>query len=250
MLNYVEGQVTIAGQPVTSQSVGSMQLEPNQVMETGQGRAEILLTPGIFVRIGDHSSLRMISAKSGGYAGTTASRRGHRRSRSSIRRQQYSHDGGRRFCKAHQARTVCLQCRYRQVSVFDGKAVVAKRRSADRSEKRPADCSGRSALKPTHFDTKAAERQDPLYAWSRLRSEYDAEAAMQSASTVVVGGPGWWGPGWYWNPWWGMYSFLPGAVILYSPFGWPYYSPGFSTRRDSVTATDSDGRGLCRSRIR
>jgi len=50
---------------------------------------------------------------------------------------------------------------------------------------------------------------------------------MQTASTVVVGGPDWWGPGWYWNPWWGMYSFLPGDGFLYSPFGWPYYSPLF-----------------------
>ena len=60
-LNYVEGQVTVAGQPVTSKSVGAVQLEPNQVIQTGQGRAEILLTPGVFLRLGDNSSLRLVS---------------------------------------------------------------------------------------------------------------------------------------------------------------------------------------------
>ena len=60
-LNYVEGQVAVAGQTVTSQSVGSVQMQPNQVLETGQGRAELLLTPGVFLRVGDNSAVRLIS---------------------------------------------------------------------------------------------------------------------------------------------------------------------------------------------
>src|SRR5579863_8793891 len=60
-LNYVEGQVTVAGQTVTSHSVGSVQVEPNQVLETGQGRAELLLTPGVFLRVGDNSAVRLVS---------------------------------------------------------------------------------------------------------------------------------------------------------------------------------------------
>src|SRR5580692_1690298 len=61
MLNYVEGQVAVAGQTVTPQSVGSVQLQPNQVLETGQGRAELLLTPGVFLRVGDNSAVRLVS---------------------------------------------------------------------------------------------------------------------------------------------------------------------------------------------
>src|SRR5579862_3316749 len=61
MLNYVEGQASVDGRAVTAKSVGGVQLEPGQVLETGQGRAEILLTPGIFLRIGDNSAVRMVS---------------------------------------------------------------------------------------------------------------------------------------------------------------------------------------------
>src|SRR5713101_3590888 len=64
-LNYVEGQVTVAGQTVTSHSVGSVQVEPNQTLETGQGRAEVLLTPGVFLRVGDNSSVRLVSPSLG-----------------------------------------------------------------------------------------------------------------------------------------------------------------------------------------
>jgi hypothetical protein len=35
---------------------------------------------------------------------------------------------------------------------------------------------------------------DPLYRWSKLRSEYASEANVETANAVVVNG-GWYGPG-------------------------------------------------------
>lgn len=60
-LNYIEGEVSIDGQTVTSKDIGAAQLMQNQVLETGQGKAEVLLTPGVFLRLGDGGSLRMVS---------------------------------------------------------------------------------------------------------------------------------------------------------------------------------------------
>jgi len=224
MLNYVEGQVTMAGQPVTSKSVGSMQLEPTEVMETKQGRAEILLTPGVFLRIGDQSSVRMISPS------LADTRVQLLRGEAIVEAAQIFDDSNIRVqvdgasAKLTKLGLYTFDADSGRISVFDGKAVVVKDdQQIDLKKGRQVALA--RPLQATHFDTKVAERQDPLYAWSRLRAEYDSEAAMQSAGTVVVDGPGWWGPGWYWNPWWGMYSFLPGSGILYSPFGWPYYSP-------------------------
>ena len=226
-LNYVEGRVTVAGQPVTAQSVGSVQLEPNQVIATAQGRAEILLTPGVFLRIGDHSSVRMASSSLdnirvdllGGQAIAEA--------------DQVFKDSNIRVTLDGTAVKLTKHGLYSfnadsgQIRVLDGKATVERDdRQVDLKKGRQVQLSD-ATLKPSKFDTKATEQQDPLYAWSRLRSEYDSEASIQSASVVTVGGPGWWGPGWYWNPWWGMYSYLPGDGYFYSPFGWPYYSPIF-----------------------
>src|SRR5260370_1650990 len=58
-LNYTEGQVLLDGRKVSG--VGQNHLEQNGVLETSQGKAEMLLTPGVFLRIGDNSAVRMIS---------------------------------------------------------------------------------------------------------------------------------------------------------------------------------------------
>src|ERR1700716_445338 len=60
-INYVEGQVSIAGQPLDAQAIGSAELQPGQSLDTQIGKAEILLTPGAFLRLGDNSSVTMIS---------------------------------------------------------------------------------------------------------------------------------------------------------------------------------------------
>jgi len=60
-LNYVEGQVSVQGEKQSPKSVGVTYLEPNQVLDTADGNAEMLLTPGIFMRIGHNSEVKMIS---------------------------------------------------------------------------------------------------------------------------------------------------------------------------------------------
>src|SRR5215471_8230164 len=60
-VNYIEGQVNIGSDTLNADSIGSAMLEPNQTLETGNGKAEILLTPGVFLRVGDNSTVRMIS---------------------------------------------------------------------------------------------------------------------------------------------------------------------------------------------
>src|SRR5271165_6468192 len=60
-VNYIEGQAAIDGQALTDQSAGSAKLAAGQSLSTENGRAEILLTPGIFLRAGDHSSVQMVS---------------------------------------------------------------------------------------------------------------------------------------------------------------------------------------------
>src|ERR1700756_4285859 len=60
-LNYVEGQASIGDQSLDSQAVGNADLQNGQVLETGNGKAEILLTPGVYLRLGSNSSVKMIS---------------------------------------------------------------------------------------------------------------------------------------------------------------------------------------------
>src|SRR5579884_1296613 len=60
-LNYVEGQASIGDQTLNSQAVGNASLDNGQVLQTGNGKAEILLTPGVYLRVGNNSTVRMVS---------------------------------------------------------------------------------------------------------------------------------------------------------------------------------------------
>ena len=60
-LNYVEGQASIGDQTLNAKSVGSVDLQAGQTISTGTGKAEVLLTPGVFFRLGDDSAATLVS---------------------------------------------------------------------------------------------------------------------------------------------------------------------------------------------
>src|SRR5665213_1188680 len=60
-INYVEGQVSIDGNPLTTRQIGNVQLGANQILSTNNGKAEILFSPGAFIRVGANSEIRMVS---------------------------------------------------------------------------------------------------------------------------------------------------------------------------------------------
>src|SRR5262249_35241673 len=61
-INYVEGQVAIDDRAVDAQAIGSTTLQPGQSLTTTNGKAELLLTPGVFLRVDNESSVHMLSA--------------------------------------------------------------------------------------------------------------------------------------------------------------------------------------------
>jgi len=223
-LNYVEGQVSVNGRTVTSKSVGAVNVEPGQSVDTSQGRAEILLTPGVFVRLGDASSLRMISPN------LEDTRVQLLRGEAIVEATQIFKDNniqielGNSTTKLTKEGLFDFNANSGLVRVFDGKAVV---REEDQQVKlkKGREIALAGPFKAGHFDAKTAAGSDQLYAFSNLRSEYLAQASIQSAQNIYGAGALWGGSGWYWNPWWDMYSFIPGDGIWFSPFGWPYFSP-------------------------
>ncbi len=231
-VNYLEGQVSVDGHPIGSKAVGSTQVGENQVLETRRGRAEMLLTPGVFLRVGDDSAVRFTSAS------LSDTRIELVRGEAMVEVAQLYKENNLGVLMDGSQTTLQKQGLYNfdagraQVRVFDGQALVAKNDQQVELKKGHEALLAGPTLQAVKFDRDAAH--DSLYAWSKLRSQYEAEASLQAARTVVVGGPGWYGPGWYWNPWWGMYGFVPGSGILYSPFGSPYYSPVVIYRRPII----------------
>jgi len=225
-LNYVEGSVSLNGQPLTSQSIGKATVGQNQVLSTAQGKAEILLTPGVFLRLGDNSAVRMLLPN------LTDTRLALLNGEATVEvtelfKENHLQIGvGGTMTRLVKRGLYEFNADHPQLAVYDGEAsVLIGDRQIKVKQGHEAQLTG--TVKVAKFDRKT--QQDPLYAWSNLRSEYDAQASAESAQAVYGGwGPYWYGPGWYWNPWWGAYGFLPGYGVLYSPFGWPFFSPAFA----------------------
>jgi FecR protein len=227
-LNYVEGQASIGNEVLDAKSIGSAELQVGQTLTTQNGKAEILLTPGVFLRLGADSSLHMVSPN------LTNTELALDRGEAMVEVDQIYKENDIRIVQ-NGASTQLLKpglydfdAAQQQVRVFDGKAVV---QDGDRrvtvKGRHELSLNREGKLKATSFDKKVAESDD-LYRWSSLRSDYLAEANVDAARVYVVNGwygPGWFGAGWYWSPWWGAYTFLPANGFLYSPFGWGFYSP-------------------------
>jgi hypothetical protein len=62
-INYIRGQVFVDGQPLKLTPLRFPSLKEGQVLRTGAGRAEVLLGPGVVLRLGEHGALRMLDTR-------------------------------------------------------------------------------------------------------------------------------------------------------------------------------------------
>lgn len=223
-INYVEGQASVGAETLSPSSVGSVTLAPGQTLETQNGKVEVLLSPGVFLRVDDNSSVKMIDA---GLADTTVA---IDKGRAMVEGTDISKNNNIRVqMDGANARIVKnglyeFNAGENAIHVFKGKAeVVYNDKKVNLGNERQVVLTPNTKLKANSFDARKYE--DDLFRWSALRSGYLAEASADQARLYVNGGAGWVGPGWYWDPWFDSYTFLPGDGIFYSPFGWGFYSP-------------------------
>ena len=112
-----------------------------------------------------------------------------------------------------------------KIAVIDGKTEVADNGSTKEFGRGKEVVLTGAPLKAVGFDKKSA---DELYRWSAARDGYLAQANEATARNVYVsGGWGGWGPGWAWNPYFDTWAWLPGDGLFWSPFGYPFFSPGY-----------------------
>jgi hypothetical protein len=221
-VNYVEGRVLVNGKPVTPRDLGNVTAFDGSVVSTQSGKAEILLTPGVLLRLGDNSQVRMDSEL---LTNTRVSLLG---GAAMVEADQVFPENHIAIAQGNATTTLLKKGLYRfdavgpSAMVIQGEAMVDVGGRDVKLKDQHQLILTDARLKPHKFD-RATE--DELYAWSRLRSQYAASASMETARILVPGAPGWYGAGWYWDPWFDGYAFIPGAGFFYGPFGFPFYSP-------------------------
>ncbi len=224
-LNYVEGQVSLGTQSLDAKSVGTVELDPGETLTTQDGKAEFLLTPGVFVRLGERGSATMIAS------GLTDTRISIDEGEALVEVAEIHPENDLRILEDGKSTELLKVGLYdfnatlHVVRVLDGKAILDDgTRSIKVTGGHMLNLAMTEPIKARKFDKKILEAED-LFRWTSLRSGYLAEANADAAPNYSFGGFGWFGEGWYWDPWFDAYTFLPGDGIFYSPFGWGFYSP-------------------------
>jgi len=223
-VNYVEGNASLDGQQLSAQSVGSTDLNAGQELTTEKGKAEVLLTPGVFLRVGENSAVKMISPE------IMQSQIEVEHGRAALEVDELHKENNLEVITAGVTTRINKTGYYEfnadqpTVMVFKGEAQVDAGNGKFEKVKgshQMALVEG-AAAKSDKFDTD--DTQDALYQWSSLRSHYLAEQNQQVAEHYA--GVSGFTPGWYWNPYGYGYTFI-GADPFFSPFGWGFYPPGW-----------------------
>src|ERR1700733_12539304 len=220
LVNYIEGQAFLNGNPWLAGTTAPQYLNANDSFATRKGKAEILLMPGTFLRIGDNSSIQMISPS------LIAPR-------FELQQGEASLEGGGLIRGSHievvdQNALILIEKDglYRMtagvastVAVIEGSAqVTLLDQTIKLSKGRQTVLLG--TLESTKFDLA---QDDDLYAWSSVRSQYEAVASYDAAGRLAAADQ-FTTVGWYFNSFAGCWAWLP-IGRCFSPFGWGFYSP-------------------------
>jgi hypothetical protein len=239
VVHYFEGTAYLANERVPDLKFGQFpEIKQDQEFRTEEGRAEILLTPGVFLRVGENSAIRMVSNK------LSDTRVEVLTGSAMVECEDIAKDNA--IMLLYKGNTMVLVKRglYRvetnpaMFQVYDGEAIV-KGESGQLTLKGGKETALQGVLMAANFDKKAT---DELYLWSNRRAGYLAKANVSSAMSARNSGWGYgYGPGfglfgfnggisslnggWRWNPMFGMYTWVPYNGMGYSPFGYSLWSP-------------------------
>jgi len=221
MVNFVEGDVQLAGQPVKLDGAIFPEVKPGQTLSTQAGHAEILLTPGVFLRLDRNTSFQMISNR-------LADTQVEILSGSALVEADEVLRDNHVAVKVGDSETLLLKTGLYhfnadagQVRAFKGKAQVSDAANSTELKGGRTLLVG-SSLTPDRFDKNKSK--DELYAWSEGRDQRleiaNIAVARRTSSNTFSNSL------WAWDPWMNAYTFLPHSGWAYNPYGVPWYSPG------------------------
>jgi len=221
-VHYTEGVVYLDGREIHPRNGQFATLKPGQELRTEGGRAEVLLTPGAFLRVADHSAVRMID------------------NRLSDTRVEVLEGTAIAECDAllkynaitllYAGNTIGIVKHglYRidttapaQLRVYDGEAIVESA-NGELTLKRGKETALNGALIAEKFNRK---RGDGFDLWGSDRSALLAAASVNASQSMLNSQTPWTASGWAWSPAYNMFTFMPLDGTIFSPFGLQFWSP-------------------------
>lgn len=231
MVNYFEGKVLLDGKTLEFDRARFPQIPAGGTLEaTGEGRAEVMLSPGVLMWVGEGAKVELVSdnllnAKVRVLAGSVV-----------ISGTEFTDDMSLTVLVNDDAVTIRKKGIYRfdaapaSLYVYEGEATVARAAGDTKVKKGKTLALSQPQAETAKFDR---DETSTLLAWAESRDSQIQTASLSSARRMAIGGypslgySSLGGTGyWLYNPYFGMYSFVPMNRMMMSPFGYYYLNPG------------------------
>jgi hypothetical protein len=222
LISVADGEVFAADKEVQPKPNEMVAVKQGEILRTAEGRTEVLLAPGTFLRMPDASSFRLVSNKL-----------------EDVRIEVLSGTVLIEVVELLQENAITLQVKdavaqlrkpgiYRfdydqsSIRVYEGEASVQAGGQSYvlKGERELVSTDG--AWKTAKFDDRFT---DALFRWSKRRSEHIAIANLSAARTYTGSRWGAGQSGWAYNPYLGTFTFIPMMDTMRSPFGWAFFTP-------------------------
>jgi len=220
-VHYSEGVVFVGQKPVDHKFGQFPSVKPGEELRTESGRAEILLTPGAFLRVDENSTVRMLANQLSDTRVEVVS------GSAMVECDELLPDNALTLVyhganiKVQKNGLYRLDADHAMFRVYDGQAVVQSE-TGPLTLKHGKETGLNSVPQAEHFDAKA---EDAFYAWSKMRSGVLAYASVSAGQSLRTSGTTWTAGGWGFSPLLDEFTYLPYRGIAYSPFGWQFWSP-------------------------
>jgi hypothetical protein len=234
VLHVSEGAVFANDQPVNQKYGTFPDLKEKSVLRTEAGRAEVLLTPGVFLRIGENSAIKMIDNRLSDTRVELLKGSAMVECDDPMKENAVTMIYGDFQVHVRKTSVMEFASNPAELKVFHGEAEVELNGTVSVVKAGKA-MPFTQAMAQEHFDAKTAG--DELSRWSQERSEAVAVANVSAAKSLrdsggnSMFGMGGYGMGsmpygsWYYNPYYSMYTYMPMNGMFFNPYGYGFFSP-------------------------
>jgi hypothetical protein len=221
LINLIQGEVKLNDESIVVRNSRYAEMKNGDVIRTTEGRAEVLLAPGAFIRISENSAVRMESNS------VVNTRLALIEGDAMLEVMEMEKESSLEVLLGADKISVQKPGLYRldfansNVKVIDGEvAVVSNDVLRKVSEGRMITLTGDRLI--AKFDKKSG---DEFSRWVSRRSSHIAMANVSAAKDIFSTGYSMNRSGWVFNQWFNYYTFIPYGNGFYSPYGYNFFTP-------------------------
>ena len=245
LVQVADGEVFVNDKAIQTKIAEFTDLKNADILRTAEGRTEVLLTPGAFLRMGDTSSFRMNSTRLNDVRLEVLRGEALVEITELLNENAITVNLGSASFQLTKGGIYRFDVEPARMQVYDGEAIASVGDKFTKIKEGHQFSFNGTSWASSDFDKKDT---DALYRWSQRRAEgiavANVSAARQSGNSLSgygsYGYTGWgsylgwggygyggygYGGGWMYNPYFGMFTFLPYYGTAWSPFGYAYYTP-------------------------